>query len=85
MNEHQIELIEDLFKDGCVVIYRNSKRDSDESDSYGIYVSNPKQCGSLEEISAMIVHQFEDGDIDSDQEDVDGEEEEEEDDGEEEK
>jgi len=68
MNEHQIELIEDLFKDGCIIIYRNSKRDSNESDSYGIYVSNPKQCGSLEEISALIVKQFEDEDITPDQE-----------------
>jgi hypothetical protein len=76
MNEHQIELIEDLFKDGCIIIYRNSKRDNNESDSYGIYVSNPKQCGSLEEISALIVKQFEDEDITPDQEDIDDNEEE---------
>jgi len=68
MNEHQIELIEDLFKDGCIIIYRNSKRDSDESDFYGIYVSNPKQCGSLEEISSLIVRQFEDENIGSEDE-----------------
>jgi len=60
MNEHTIEVLEELFPDGCIVIYRNTKRDHEETDCFGVYVANPKQSESLDDFSAFVIDSLDD-------------------------
>jgi hypothetical protein len=55
MNEHTIEVLEELFPDGCIVIYRNMKRDHETTDCFGVYVANPKQSESLDDFSSFVI------------------------------
>lgn len=59
MNEHIIEVLEDFFPDGCIVVYRNMKKDKDQTDCFGVYVGNPKQSESLDDFSSFIIDALE--------------------------
>lgn len=59
MNEHIVEVLEDLFPDGCIVIYRNTKKDDDKTDCFGVYVGNQKMSESLDDFSSFIIDALE--------------------------
>ena len=80
MNEHTIEVLEELFPDGCIVIYRNMKRDHQDTDCFGVYVANPKQSESLDDFSAFVIDALDNSQLENENDDPEDEEENEKDD-----